>query len=303
MKLVKREGVSPPQAHHPYVEALIDPRTASGVRMPDNYKSGTTAMKLVEEFTVTTNGGGSAMFGVLPGISRSTLSSAVVGVTSAVTETYTQHPDYAGYNGSHFYGRVLFYTVEIIYIGAEQTSAGRMCCVSSVGAAQYQNVDITTMFDDSTCVMPSQAGMHCIVRPFQEPRLTDTASTSWGADYLHVMYFAMVGCPVSTTLLDVRVTKFVESVPLRTSLMRGMVAVEPAVPNALAIAANIGTEQADVVPNSAEGRKSQVSRARKMADLAWKLLLVAGPSFGIPTAALGSISSIVGQLSQLRLGS
>lgn len=302
MKLEKRTAPAPPQAHHPYVEALIDPRNAAGVRMPDNYKSGTTALKLVEEFTVTTNGGGSMMFGVQPGVNRSIINSAVVGVTSAVSETYVQHPDYTAFTGAHLYARVLFYMVEITYIGAEQTSAGRLCCVNTVGTNHYQSVDITTMFDDAGCVMAAQQGMSCIVRPFQEPRLADASTLGWATDYLQVMYFAVTGAPISTTVFDVRVSKFVEGVPLRTSLMRGMVSVEPSVPNALAIAANIGTDQADTVANTTEGRKGQVSRARKMADLAWKLLLVAGPSFGIPTATLGSMASLASQLSQLRLG-
>jgi hypothetical protein len=302
-KVVKREGAyAPPSQHHPFVEAMIDPRSASGMRLPDNFKSGSTAMKLVEEYVITTSGFGHAFFGVHPGLAQSWITNAVTTTTTGATETITAHPDYTAYNLAHSLARPLMYMVEITYIGAEQTSAGRLCCVNTAGTGQYLSTDISTMFDDAGCVMAAHEGMSCIVRPYQDPRFEPTSEVKLGALHLPVMYFALMGAPTSTTVFDVRITKFLEGVPLRTSLMRGMTAIEPAVPNALAIAANVGTDQADTVANTTEGKRGQVSRARKMADLAWKLLLAAGPSFGIPTGLLGSAASLAGQLSSLRLG-
>lgn len=304
-KVVKRDAPAAPKApsqHHPFVEAMIDPRLAPSVRVPDNFKSGTTAIKLVEEYTVSSNAGGFALFGQHPGLVRSSITNTFTGNSSSVAESYGNHPDYTAFLAAHSKARVVMYMVEITYIGAEQTSAGRLCCVSVTGIDSYLGVAVDSMFDDATCVMPAQAGMSCIVRPYQDPRFEHVDDLTFGANHLHVMYFGLAGAPVSTNLFDVRVTKFLEGVPKRNSLMRGMTAVEPAVPNALAIAANIGTETADTVANTHEGRTGQVSRARKMADLAWKLLLVAGPSFGIPAGALASMGSIVGQLSSMRLG-
>lgn len=300
--VVRASKPAPPARHHPFVEAMIDPHATAVMRVPDGFKSGTTALKLVQEFTLSTNASGALFFGVGPGLARSLMSNTLTGTTTSATEGYTAHPDAASYYTGHTFARIVSYLVDITYIGAEQTSAGRLCCVNTVWDGNYTSTDINTMFDDATCVMPAQKGMSCIVRPYQEPRFEDCTGTSFGKAALQCMYFALAGGPASTVAIDVRITTFIEGVPQKTSLMRGMAAVEAYVPNAMAIAANIGTDSADTVENTVDAKRDRVSRARKMAGMAWRLLLAVGPSFGIPEVALEAAESLAAQLSSLRLG-
>lgn len=294
-------GTQSPSAFHPYVEATVDPWNAGPIRLPDDFKAGTTALKLVDEFTVTTTADGYAFFGVHPGLNVSyMMCTPVAGVTTAAL-TNTQHQDYASYTASHAVARLVLMTVEIIYIGAEQTSAGRFCCIDSSLGTEMVSTGITTMFDDSVCVMPCASGMRCIQRPYQTPRMGATVAQTFQTDAFKLMYFGVAGAPNSTTIFDVRVTKWLEGTPMRNSIMRGLAAVEPGVPHALALAGNVGTDGTDSVANNPAAVKSQVSRARKAAELAWKLFAATSPILGVPPGAVSGVESIIGALSALRM--
>jgi len=291
--------VNAPKQHHAYVEAMIDPWSTSDLSAPDEYRGGTCSYLAVDEYLYTPNAQGDLAFMIGPAMIQGIYNTTITaGTTAAAYSGAFPIGDYTALSGFGSRAKCLMYTVEVSYIGALVNSAGRICCVNVGTTAEYLSTSLASMFDDATCVCNVGDGMRCIQRSNDRPSMDVMSNVNFGANYLPYMFFAVTGAPTAANCIEVRVRRFLEYVPIRSTIMKNMTSVEPLVRSALDIAGNIGTDQADVVPNTAEGRKLQVTRAREMADKAWLLWAATAPSLGVPPALVAGLPALVSMMSK-----
>lgn len=226
-----------------YCRCLADPEGSQPCRLPDDYVSPTNAIKLVEEFTVTTDNSGFSAFTISPAVARSkyvTPLTTTAGVTASGTDTYTAQPDFATLSAQFVQGRTVALQVTVNYIGAPMSAAGRLIWIESDNVGYISNAtDISAFFDDGES-SPLIEGKIIRSRPTQAPRFEPIAGGGFGLTTWPVNTFIIVGAPTTTTVVSVRVTRHIEAIPVKTSIMRGEARPEPYNPDALAMAANMG---------------------------------------------------------------
>lgn len=248
-----------------YLKCLIDPFNEPACRMPDLYGGKTVAFKLVNEYTVTSDAAGYAVFAANPALAVAECTWTVTaGVTGALVSA--QHPDYTAVNAAYVWHRLVCFGVEVSYVGAAQTAAGGITAITNSYAQDINNVTVSTLFDDGV-FNRAQDGVVMVARPVQEPRFEVTSSSGANNPTFPCITVIGAGLPFSTPVFRVRVTRHVEGLPSKGSLMRGMAGDSVADMLALAAGANLG-EKGNNSANTASARTAAKQVASNAATAA-----------------------------------
>lgn len=234
-----------------YLKCLIDPFNEPACRMPDLYGGKTVAFKLVNEYTVSSDGAGYAVFGAHPSLVTADLSWTVTaGSTGAVATA--QHTDYTATNAAYVWTRMVCFGVEVTYVGAAQTASGGITAFAHPYSTDLSSTLLSTVYDDGTFYR-AQDGAVLVGRPVQEPRFDPTTSGTANTPTFPILDFVASGLPFTVPVFRVRVTRHMEGLPQRNSLMRGMASDSVADVVALAAGANLG-EKGITSANTAPAR-------------------------------------------------
>lgn len=256
-------------AIHPFCECMADPEAAPPCRLPDEYVSPTTALKLTNEYTLTSDAAGSLVAAVYPGLQRSDYVWTVTAGVSSAGTTYAAHPDYTEMVGAFDQGRIVAFQVTVTYVGAAQTASGRLVTIEAPDISSFNSATLAAIVDDGDSAQ-AQAGRIHRLRPSQPPRFElINQATGFMVPTYPSLGIVGVGLPPSTVCFSVRVTRHMEFIPKRASAWRGAAMIEPFNPDAIAMAANMGT--AGKTGTIAE-KSSLKSTAMLAANTAWNAL-------------------------------
>lgn len=262
-KKASKSEVSPTTAM--YLKCLIDPFNEPACRMPDLYGGRTVAFKLMNEYTVTSDGAGYAVFAAHPALLTADMTWTVTaGVTG--TAAATQHADYTAVNAAYVWSRLVCFGVEVSYVGAAQTASGGLTSFTFPYSTDLNTQTLSTIYDDGT-FSRAQDGAVLVGRPIQEPRFEATSGASTNTPTFPVLAFVGAGLPFTTAVFRVRVTRHMEGLPQKNSLMRGMAADSVADMLALAAGANLG-EKGNVSANTPAARQAAKQVASQAASSA-----------------------------------
>lgn len=245
-----------------YLKCLIDPFNEPACRMPDLYGGKTVAFKLQNEYTVTSDAAGYAVFGSHPSLINAELTWTVTaGSTGAATTA--QHADYTSVNAAYVWSRMVCFGVEVSYVGAAQTASGGLTSFVHVYPTDLNSQVLATIYDDGMFTK-AQDGAVVVGRPVQEPRFESTAGTSANAPTFPCLNFVGAGLPASAAVFRVRVTRHMEGLPQKNSLMRGMAQDSVADLLALTAGANLGEKgnaSANTIPARTAAKQLATSAA------------------------------------------
>lgn len=252
-----------------FVQCVIDPENTPACRLPDDYTSPTSAIKVIEEYTVSSDAAGSCIFGIYAGLSFARIGYTIT-AGSTGTSTVTAHPDLASITSQFVNGRINCMSINVNYIGPLMTASGRLVAVTDQDTnLQTDNLLITSVLDDGEST-PAQNGRRVVIRPRMSPRFLPV-SGEYGAPVMPYTYFVGVGLQPNTVVFSVRVVRHFEGIPNKNSVIRGSARPGFSMPHALTMVANmagIGTmSTADTA-----GRNKAVADATSAAHAAWNML-------------------------------
>lgn len=205
------------------------------LRLPDSENTPSAATVLRSEYTVGSDAAGHAVFGELHTLDTA---KAVWTVTAGSTglATTTAHPQYAAITGEARFARMVAYKVQVLYIGAEQTAAGYLSFQEVPNGADISNSTVDSLHTGADVQVRAHDGLEVFVDYYQPPRYEAPTSSDFMKSTFPVAAFIASGLPASTaSLFRVRVTRFVEYLPLGGSLAEGETNHEPHNPGALAV--------------------------------------------------------------------
>lgn len=267
-----------------YLKCLADPFSMPACRMPDLFGGNTTAIKLVDEYTVGSDASGVALWAVGPALVRANYTyTQTAGVISA--GAYTPHADNTTIGSNSLWSRLVCFGVEVTYIGATATASGFLTRTQDHGESYWAGSNISTICDDGVTARADQ-GCAISLIPVQEPRFDNENGTAFNTPTFPYAYFSAQGLPASTTsLFRVRVTRHMECLPYRSSaLMRDSAAPSLADPIQLAASSYMAT-----VPNSSVNTSSARSeRSQSIVDAAWSGLETLGHKAAVGVSNVAS---------------
>lgn len=276
-KARKSGGVAVPSSTTMYLRCLIDPFSEPACRMPDLYGGKTVAFKLVNEYTVTSDAAGYAVFAAGNALQNAEQTWTVTAGSTGVLSS-TSHPDYAALYTAYTWSRLVCFGAEVSYVGAAQTAAGGITAVLNPLAQDIDSKVVSTLFDDGT-FSRAQDGMVAVSRPVQEPRFDATTSAGANSPTFPNITFVAAGLPFSTPVFRVRVTRHMEGLPTKASLMRSMAGDSVADMLALVAGANLG-EKGNASSNTTPAR----SAAKQVASSAANAAIAAAAPYAVEGA-------------------
>lgn len=265
-----------------YAQCMASPEDCPPCRVPDEYVSPTSALKLVREFTVSSDASGQAVWSINPPLASNVITYSLTAgaVTSAAAD---QHPDYTNLIASFSQGRIVATEIIVTYIGAPLGASGRLVAIEQGFDGAIANGTVLTSIMDDGDTDAAINGRRIIVRPTQAPRFEAiTSNANFMAPTFAAWQFVALGLPNTTVCFSVRTVSHFEGIPLKNSIMRGSAVPEPANPDNLTIAANI-SQVAKTGP--ADGKQMMKAAVLKAAGVAWKAL---GPQVSRAMASGGA---------------
>lgn len=242
-----------------YVACMIDPFSMDACQCPDLFAGQTVAFKLVEEYIITSDANGYAVFGASPGMSNAYSTWTVTaGATGSVASA--AHPDQTTVAANYLYARMNCYGVEVTYTGASSTSTGWLTSFIHPYLTDLNTQTISGILDDGVGGRVD-AGRVVIGRPNQTPRYESEASAAFMTSTFPCLNFVASGLGATQTVLRMRVTRHMEGLPLKSSLMRGMATSSAADLHAMEVATNLGSV-GQVSLNTTAGREQAVKAAK-----------------------------------------
>lgn len=223
-----------------YLQCLVDPFSQPACQMPDLYGGASVAYKLVNEYTVTSDAAGYAVFAAAPSLVASEMTWTVTaGATGAATTA--SHPDNAAVSAAYYWSRLVCFGTEVTYLGAPQTASGGLTVIQTPNANELNGINLSSVYDDGEFGRADK-GRVVVGRPLQEPRFEQTSGALAGSPTFSVLAFIGSGLPASTVCFRVRVTRHMEGLPQRNNLMRAMAADSPVDLRAMEAAAVLGSK-------------------------------------------------------------
>lgn len=223
--------VHPAMGHLP---DLVQYRLGSSepLRLPDEHNDHSAAKVLRSEYTVSSDAAGHAVFGESFNISGAKMYWGIAaGITSAVNTS--QHPQYAAFVAEARTARMVAMRIHVLYIGAEQTSAGYLSYEEKYSSADVGGLSIDSLHTGSDIQCKAQDGLVAYIDYTQLPRWESPVASSFMEATFPCGIFIASGLPVSTPLFRVRVERFMEYLPIEGTLSEGEVRAEPHDPGAL----------------------------------------------------------------------
>jgi len=200
------------------------------LRLPDAYGDLSCATVLRDEWTVTTDAAGIAVFAIgtpLTGVAANRLSWVVTAGVCAAAPAAVAHPQYAALNSDARCARQIGIKVQVTYIGAADNEAGYLSFQEYSLSADVNSATVDAIHTGSTIQVRPAQGLVCFGDFTQDPRWELPTNVDWMAPTFPVMAFAASGMLASTASFRVRTTRWIEYLPKEGSLSEGDASYEP----------------------------------------------------------------------------
>lgn len=221
-----------------YLRCLLDPFSEPPCHMPDLYGGLSVAFKLVNEYTVTSDGAGYAVFAAHPALAAGDLAWTVTAGAAAASSTSTPHPDYTSVNAAYLWSRLVCFGVEVTYLGAPSTASGGLTCIQTPLTTDINSAVLANIYDDGEFGRADK-GRVVVARPVQEPRFESTSLTSTNTPAFPTIVFIGAGLVTGVACFRVRVTRHMEGLPQRNNLLRAMATDSPVDMRAMEVASAV----------------------------------------------------------------
>lgn len=202
------------------------------LRLPDESNDPSAAKVLKSEYTVSSDAAGHAVFGEQYNLSGSRCSWTVTAGTTGTTNT-TVHPQNTAFQTEARVARMVAYRVSVMYIGAEQTSAGYLSYEEKVLVSDVASLSVDALHTGNEVQVKAQDGLVVYVDYTQQPRWEDPTVATFCQYTFPCACFIASGLPVSTPVFRVKVERFLEYLPNEGVLSEGELNHEPHDPGAL----------------------------------------------------------------------
>jgi hypothetical protein len=247
-----------------YALMCASPAKNPAARLPDEYVGETSIIKLKFARTIASDGAGKLAFALFPDLSGVQYAGAVIAGDAITWNAGTQHPDYVAFNNESVRMRFLAAEAELSYVGAEQTSAGRLSVMRSEAVAGSFEADITAHFDDLESHNLSvhaikDKQLSVILNAYDRPVFLGNGTPD------HSRYFPCItmvgtGLEFSKPVIQLTYTVAIEFVSKPTSLLRHHQRLAPVAPNQ---AAEVARMLADAPHTGVGAAEEREDRARK----------------------------------------
>lgn len=262
---------------HPYYKMMLNPFDGDTSALPDEAGHQTVAMKFRETITVTPDAQGNSVY-VFRGILRTAKSwyaIAADGTLGAVSGAggVGDAPEQATIGADFSALRSLAFAVNVTYIGAEQTAAGRIGMFCSTNPL-LTGLKVADLLTDCDTVGPAHEGAAAIVRPYARPDFQ--ISTDDTLPYMSSLVLVLAACPPGVTSIQVEVIRHLELVPINTSLHFAAARFTPCSHCVLECASNLGS-----VKQNATGRNAKqqlLNILKRLGPAAVRSFLTSDPS-------------------------
>lgn len=204
------------------------------LRLPDADTQPSAATVLRSEYTIGSDAAGHCVF------SENTCLTAakqtyVVTAGSTGAAVATAHPQSTAFNAEARAARMVAMRIQVLYIGAEQTSAGYLSFSEKTDTSDVQGQSVDALHTGSDVQIRATDGVVAYIDYTQTPRWEAPTASSFMYLTFPMAVFVASGLPVSTvSLFRVKVERFMEYLPVEGSLAEGELAHEPHNPGAIA---------------------------------------------------------------------
>lgn len=251
------------------------------VRLPDEFASTTAATVLRSEYTVTSDAAGHAVFAENTNFLASRLNWTVTAGTTGTVAT-TAHPQFAAIVAAARLARLVHFTVQVTYIGAEQTSAGYLSMAVKHDVADVNSITVDGLHTGSQLQVKAPDGGYVDISFSQTPRWEDPAAGSFMQSTFNLALFTASGLPASTACFRVRVLRFVEFIPKEGDLFEGEQQVEPHNPGAMSVHGQLSAPATSI--SSLTGRPGALKAIKDAANAAYHIVQPMASSYMVGKA-------------------
>lgn len=233
----------------PFSNLVLDPCNADLTGLPDSYVGRTVPYRCKGIYTVTTDSSGNGAFFFTPRVTGGMYTSPTftAGAVSAWGSA-TQVDKGTVIELELKTYRVIGGCVKVKYIGAEQTTAGRvvMLPTEALATADMQVAPSVWMADpDSRTYAADECDKEMRLWPFDAPVFQTASNSNQNYLYFPCAVVGITGAPPSTAALSIDVTLIIEYLPTATALSVNIAESYPSNPVDLAAATNAGAHVHD----------------------------------------------------------
>lgn len=202
------------------------------LRLPDHYNQPSAATVLRGDYTISSDAAGHCVFAESSDLYK--LAWTVTAGTTG-TGTPTAIAQRTSFLAAARLARVTGIRIQVIYIGAEQTSAGYLSINSKFSLSDVDSRTMDEVHTGSVVAGKAADGALAHVTHQQEAEFQDPSVGGFMNNIYPITVFSASGLPLSTPVFRVKTWRFVEFYPKEGDLFEGEMASEPHDPGALAV--------------------------------------------------------------------
>lgn len=205
--------------------------------MPDRFNEPTAATVLRNEYTITSDAAGQAVWAEHPAPGFAKCTWTVTAGTTAAGPTTTAHPQAAAFAADARFARTVAIKVTVTYIASTMATAGYLTYFTKTDSADISSQSVDGLHTGGLSQARADVPITIYGDPSQELRweAPGVANTAFMAATHKFHAFAATGLPASTAVFRVRICRFMEYLPLEGSLAEGETKHEPYDPGATAV--------------------------------------------------------------------
>lgn len=257
-KSIARVARSGGLAAHPALQSpdpLLQYRLGSEqpLRLPDTFNSPTAATVLRSEYTLSSDATGQMVWAENFSTKNARAIYTITAGVTAVSPLTADHPQQAAFAAEARSARQIATKIQVMYIGAEQTSAGYLSFAEKYSSLDIGAQAVDALHTGSIIQVKADEGLLVHVDYTQEPRWEDPNSTGFMDKTFPLAMFTASGLPVNTPVFRVRVARFMEYLPLEGAIAENTTAHEPSNPAALSVHGELSGNNTSVTALSKVG--------------------------------------------------
>lgn len=239
------------------------------VRLPDENGDLSCTTVLRDEFTVSSDPLGFCAIIISPAITGYKATPAITAGVLPASIASTAHPQSTSFTNEARYARTVCMKIEVNYIGRADAAAGYLSFSEKSNIGDVQSATIDALHVGSAHQARVEDGLLAFVDFTQSPRWESPTAGTFMAATFPLAVIAMTGAVPGTATLRVRVSHFMEYLPVEGSLSEGSMGGEPNDPAALAVWGALNVPSTSVT--TAKNRENFYKRVREVANAAYHI--------------------------------
>lgn len=239
------------------------------LRLPDVENSPSAATVLRSEYTLGSDAAGVLVFAEGHALSNAKCTWTVTAGTTAAATTAVAHPQSTAFAAEARVARMIAMRIQVTYIGVEQEASGFISFSEKAAEADMLSQTVDGLHTGAQFQVRATDGLLVYVDYVQPPRYEAVSATLMATTFPFAV-FAASGLPASkASLFRIRVSRFMEYLPVEGALAEGELRHEPHNPGALAAHGELSGPSTSVT--TANAGPSFYAEVKKVASAAYHL--------------------------------